>query len=186
MRSLMKKKTGQLQDLSNTLSHGLSKFSTQLVSHPWTDELRQFYRAHSSDTNAVKTPTSGREANWMLQIQLFLFFLMKHTQICHIVKRHEWLAQRTLTARWEGSRGREIKSQPGRRWSSNRANFPVLYVYLILSLRGGICQFESYCNVYVYKLIIYLLWTKHTHTHKKIKIKTIYPNTLRYIFIESM
>lgn len=125
------KKNGQLQDLSNILSHGLSKFSTQLVSHPWTDELRQFYRAHSSDTNVVKTPTSGREANWMLQIQLFLFFLIKHTQICHIVKRHEWLAQRTLTARWEGSRGCEIKSRPGRRWSSNIANFPVLYVYLI-------------------------------------------------------
>lgn len=118
------KKTGQLQDLSNILSHGLSKFSTQLVSHPWTDELRQFYRAHSSDTNAVKKRSQFNASNTII-------FLIKHTQICHIVKRHEWLAQRTLTARWEGSRGREIKSRPGRRWSSNTANFPVLYVYLI-------------------------------------------------------
>lgn len=161
------KKTGQLQDLSNILSHGLSKFSTQLVCHPWTDELRQFYRAHSSDTNVVKTPTSGREANWMLQIQLFLFFLIKHSQIYHIVKRHECLAQRTLTARWEGSRGREIKSRPGRRWSSNIANFPVLYVYLIFHYVLVYVNLRvTAMFMFIDKLFIYCEQNTHTQNRK--------------------
>lgn len=73
------KKNGQLQDLSNILSHGLSKFSTQLVSHPWTDELRQFYRAHSSDTNAVKKRSQFNASNTII----FIFSNKTHPNMPH-------------------------------------------------------------------------------------------------------
>lgn len=39
------------------------------------------------------------------------------------------------------------------RWSSNTENFPVFYVNVYPSLLGGVCQFESHCNVCVYFII---------------------------------
>lgn len=48
----------------------------------------------------------------------------------------EWLAGWPFTARRMDSRGRDFKPRPGRRLSSSKVNFSVLYVLLLSCLDG--------------------------------------------------